>query len=333
VAQRDPAPGAAGGGRGGAPWARLALAAALLIVVAGGLVVVAPRLLHGQAPAVPAGPTPTPLPPVDCAAVDPSGWHLAGAGQLVIASDAEYPPAEFADPRHPNQYDGYDLDLAREIARRLCLKPRIAAAVVDRILPGLVGAPLGAQTYDIAISSFTITPALAQQVDLVPYFAAGESILVGAGDPLGIHALADLCGRTVAAQNGTFELGELQAANGASPAPASGQPICQADPIAIRPYDTADQMVAQVLQGHAVAAYADQPVVDYAVSRHPRQLASAGVVVAPQPQGIAVRKDDPALGQAIRKALDAMRADGTYLDILRRWGVQAEAYPPLSPGA
>jgi ABC-type amino acid transport substrate-binding protein len=43
-----------------------------------------------------------------------------------------------------------------------------------------------------------------------------------------------------------------------------------------------------------------------------------------------VRKDNLALETAITNALQAMRQDGTYLTILKKWGEQSLAYPPLS---
>jgi polar amino acid transport system substrate-binding protein len=41
--------------------------------------------------------------------------------------------------------------------------------------------------------------------------------------------------------------------------------------------------------------------------------------------GIAVRKDDPELRDAIQKAFDAMKADGTYLKILTKWHLEGDA--------
>ena len=41
--------------------------------------------------------------------------------------------------------------------------------------------------------------------------------------------------------------------------------------------------------------------------------------------GIAVRKDNPELRDAIQKAFDAMKADGTYLKILTKWHLEGDA--------
>ena len=86
----------------------------------------------------------------------------------------------------------------------------------------------------------------------------------------------------------------------------------------------------QVLNGRADASYQDQPVTGYYAKLNPGKLETGGVTVQPSPEGIVVRKDNPNFENAVQAALNAMRADGTYLKILQQWGVQDLAYPPLS---
>ena len=260
-----------------------------------------------------------------------SSWHLVNANQLTIASDTTYAPAEFADPSNPAHFIGYDMDLAREFARRLCLTPNIVKATFDSIIPDISGAPLGQQRYDMSISSFTINDKRKQSVDMVPYFQAGESILTTPANAGSIKSINDMCGKTIAVQNGTVELQELQDANGGNN--DSGQaPVCKQSGKLITIVSNDDQtfVVDQVLNGRADASYQDQPVTDYYVSLHKGQLVDSGITVQPSPEGLVMRKDNPALEQAITTALNNMRSDGTYLRILTAWGQQNLAYPPLS---
>jgi polar amino acid transport system substrate-binding protein len=259
-----------------------------------------------------------------------ASWHLVTSGQLTIASDTTYAPAEYADPNNPSHYIGYDMDLAREFARRLCLTPNIVKATFDSIIPDISGAPLGQQRYDMSISSFTINDKRQQLVDMIPYFTAGESILTTPANAGSIKSINDMCGKTIAVQNGTVELQELQDANGGNN--GSGQaPICKqaGKPITIVSNDDQTFVVDQVLNGRADASYQDQPVTDYYVSLHKGQLVDSGITVQPSPEGIVMRKDNTALEDAIKQALANMRADGTYLRILTAWGQQSLAYPPL----
>jgi hypothetical protein len=60
--------------------------------------------------------------------------------------------------------------------------------------------------------------------------------------------------------------------------------------------------VNQVLNDRAIASYQDQPVTDYYVSLHKDQPVDSGITVAPSPEGIVVREDNPAQQQAITTA-------------------------------
>ena len=281
----------------------------------------------GGAPTAPATSS-VPTAAVTCpSASTVASWHLVTAGQLTIASDTTYAPAEFLDAN--NKPIGYDMDLAREFARRLCLKANIVSATFDSIIPDISSAPLGQQRYDMSISSFTINSARQQKVDMIPYFTAGESILTQASNTGNIHSINDMCGLTIAVQNGTVEQQELQDANGGNN--GSGQaPVCKSNPITLLSYDDQGIVVQQVINHRADASYQDQPVTDYYASLHKGVLIDAGITVQPSPEGLVMRKDNPALEQAITAALQAMRADGTYLRILTTWGEQKLAYPPLS---
>ena len=256
--------------------------------------------------------------------------HLVNAGKLTIASDTTYAPAEFADPNNPSSYIGYDMDLAREFAKRLCLTPNIIKADFGAIITDISGPSLGQQRYDMSISSFTINSDRQQKVDMIPYFTAGESILVPTGNPANITSIDSMCGKVIAVQDGTVEKDELDDANGNGPGTSGQAPVCKDNKIKEVHFASQNDVVLQVVNGSAVASYQDQPVTDYYASKNAGKLQSGGITVTPSPQGLVVRKDNPAFETSIKDALDAMRKDGTYLKILTDWGVQKLAYPPLS---
>lgn len=258
-----------------------------------------------------------------------TSWHLVSPGKLTIASDTTYAPAEYKDPNNPTQFIGYDMDLAREVAKRLCLTANIQSATFDSIIPDMSTAPLGQQKYDMSVSSFTINDQRKQKVDMIPYLTAGESILVPAGNPKNIKTFDDMCGKTIAVQNGTVEADEVHDANGAGPGTSGQAPDCKKanNLIKVLSYDDQSVVVQQVISGRADASYQDQPVTGYYVKLNSGKVETGGITVQPSPEGIVVRKDNPDLETAITNALNAMRSDGTYTKILTQWGVQDLAYP------
>lgn len=258
-------------------------------------------------------------------------WHLVSAGKLIVASDTTYAPAEYPDPQNITNYIGYDMDLAREIARRMCLTPVIQKASFDSIIGAIAGPPLGQQSYDMSISSFTINDTRKQKVDMIPYFTAGESLLIPANNPGNLTSdFSSMCGKTIAAQDGTVEIGELQDANGTGDGTSGQAPVCKSSPIKILHFPDQTVVVQQVVSGTAVGSYQDSPVTGYYATQTHGQLVVGPVTVQPSPEGIVVRKDNPAFETAVTDALNAMRADGTYKSILSKWGQLDGAYPPLN---
>ena len=256
--------------------------------------------------------------------MDTSKFHLVAAGTLNVASDTTYPPQEFQDPNNPTSFIGSDLDLINEIAKRNCLTATIDKANFDDIIPALTTPALGQQRYDLSISAFSITSDRLQKVDMVPYFQAGESLLVAPGNPQNIKSLDDLCGKSVAVEKGTVELDEL---NGVNDGSNGGDAKCASNHIDILSFESQDDVVTQLLNGRVVATYQDEPVTGYYVSKNPGKVQQGPITIAPSPEGIVMRKDNPDLETAVKKALCDMLHDGTYAKILTHWGQQSGELP------
>ena len=210
------------------------------------------------------------------------------------------------------------------------MTPNIIKADFSAIIPDISGPTLGQQRYDMSISSFTINSDRQQKVDMIPYFTAGESILVPTGNPSNVTSIDSMCGKIVAVQDGTVEKDEIDDANGNGPGTSGQAPVCKDNKIKEVHFASQNDVVLQVVNGSAVASYQDQPVTDYYAKQNSGKLESGGITVSPSPQGLVVRKDNMPFETAITGALTSMRSDGTYLKILTDWGVQKLAYPPLS---
>jgi len=70
-----------------------------------------------------------------------------------------------------------------------------------------------------------------------------------------------------------------------------------------------------------VATYQDSAQTDYFVKQHTDLFEVGGGVVDANLEGIAVRKEDTAMFNAISAAFHALVSDGTYHRMIMRWGL------------
>ena len=231
-------------------------------------------------------------------------------GTLTVAADATYAPNEFiaADGR---TVVGLDADLAKALGRVLGLKVNIVNATFDTIIPGLASGK-----YDLGISSFTDTRDREQTVDFVTYFVAGTSFYVKSGAP-GVKSLADLCGRTVAAEKGTTQQEDAQGQ--AAKCSAAGKPK-----VTVQVYNDQNAVNLALSSGRADVAMADSPVAAYQVKQSDGAFKVAGSPYGTAPYGIAIPKNSGMAGPVLA-AVKHLMADGTYTKILGKWGVQGGA--------
>ncbi|HLI68350.1 MAG TPA: ABC transporter substrate-binding protein [Ktedonobacteraceae bacterium] len=252
-------------------------------------------------------PTPTPYPPTTNLST-PQG--LITPGTLTVGSDTTYPPQEYIDTATGNP-TGFDIDLITAMAQKLGLKTKVVSANFDTILDDL-----NAKRFDTVISAITINSDRLQKANFIPYFNAGESLIVQQGNPLNIKCVPNLCGLKVGVQSGTVELDDLNAQSKACT--KAGKPAIQLTVLT----DQTD--VIQLLVNHRVdATYQDSPVTDYYIKQNPGQFEIGGTVVNAAAEGIAVRKDDSSLLVALQAALSAIRADGTYDKLFAKWQLNA----------
>jgi polar amino acid transport system substrate-binding protein len=242
--------------------------------------------------------------------------QLEFADKLVICSDLPYPPQEFYDDN--GNPIGSDIEIAQAIAQRLGLQPVIQNSVFDTIIAALQGGKC-----DMIASAQNITTDRIAQVNMIPFFQAGQSFVVAAGNPAGITSQDALCGKKIAAETGTTEVDYLNGTadykgQGLSKACTSkGQPAIQ-----VTTFDK-DSDALLALQTSKVDAYfADSPVAGYYTVQHPDQFALSGVVLGEALEGLSVSQDHKDLTNAVQAALVSMINDGTYTAILTKYGDQ-----------
>jgi polar amino acid transport system substrate-binding protein len=232
---------------------------------------------------------------------------LVSAGALTVGSDASYPPQEYIDAS--GKAVGMDIDIMEEIASRLGLTLKVVNFKFDDLISAV-----NAGQFDTVVSAMTITDDRKKAVDFVPYFDAGQAVLVAKGNPKGIKTLDDLSGKTAAAQQGTTEEATLKDLN--TKFAAAGKPA-----VTVLTYPSDTDAVDQLRIGRADATLHDSPVAAYYAKLNANfEVAIASFAAAPE--GIATAKNNKPMFDAINAAITAMKSDGSLDAIKAKWGVK-----------
>lgn len=262
----------------------------------------------------------TPTPKLDQALHERLPTDIRRTRVLAVATDATYAPASFYAP-DGRTVIGFEPDLAAALGAVLGV--RIEFVVTD-FVHSLDAIRTGRA--DVVISAMTDTQGRERRADFVNYFRAGTSILVRRGNPHGVAEIGDLCGHVVAVERGTVQVGLLR----------RGQSRCTERPIVVRTHKTNADALVELRTGRATAVLNDYTPAAY-LSSHPRtqgeyQLAST-VQYEPGLYGIAVRKDQPQLRDALREGLEHLVATGRYAKILAEWDVTEGAVSTITLNA
>lgn len=218
------------------------------------------------------------------------------SGVLKVGFEGTYPPFNYLNEQ--NQYDGFDVDIANEIARRLGVKTEFVATEWK----GLIGG-LDADKFDVIIAQMSITEERKQSIDFTdPYVITGAVLATKKGGKR-YASLDDLKGATVATGAGTTFHDILKGVEG----------------IELKTYDSFGDYVADVLNGRADVLMNDQLTVGYAIASGNLDLEITSPVLNEDVIGIGVKKGNEEFVKQLNQILSEMKADGTYREIFMKW--------------
>lgn len=249
----------------------------------------------------------------DKAAIAALPPELKSKGTLVITMSQSSPPLHYVD-QASGKTVGLDVDMGEAIAKTLGLTMDLKGGQFDAIIPGLA-----AGKFDVAISQMSPTAKRAEVLDFVDYFQSGSAIGVVKGNPNKVPA--ELCGKKVGTLKGsTQDLKRVPEANDACT--KAGSP-------AIENLTYPDmQAPALALQaGRLDAIWVDGPTLAYAIKQGGQMDILAMRNLSPVAIGF---KKGANLEVSLQKALEALKANGTYAAILGKYGQDASAVDAFS---
>ena len=184
--------------------------------------------------------------------------------------------------------------------------------------------------FDVAVDGISDTRARQKVVNFVDYANAGQVILAPTAKAGGVTNLLDICGHSLAYAAGTF--GQQLAndvttlcAKAHKPVPSqTAFPDAPSIQLALE-----SGRISLELESTATAGY-DAKVSKGRISAIVVPSSQAMGDFASSLEGVVVPKGEPQLAKAIQDALTRMLQDGTYMSILRTWGVRGLAVKKIT---
>src|SRR5947209_1852987 len=232
------------------------------------------------------------------AMVAASGTALAQQAPLRTGVDATFAP--HAMPKLSGGIEGFNVDLANEIAKRLGRTIEIDATQFSGLVPGLQ-----AGTYDFIAAPTTVTKERADNLLFTEGYLNTDFQFVVKKDTPDIKALEELKGKTVAVNKGSVY-------------DSWARDLTEKIGWSVESYGTNTDAIQAVISGRAYANVAGNTAAAWAVKNNPAiklsYLYSTGLVWAAP-----VRKDNAALRNKLELAIECTKKDGTLARMHERW--------------
>ncbi len=226
---------------------------------------------------------------------------LGGCGkkdQLVMGTNAAFPPFEYIGGADGDEVVGFDIEIARAIAKNAGKELRVEDMEFDTLLTAL-----NAGKVDFTIAGMTITEEREKSVDFsAPYYEATQAVIVQKADNQ-IGSKDDLTGRTISVQLGT-----------------TGNEIAKdfTDDSNIVAFNTGFEAIMELKNGKVDLMIIDEQPARNFVKQNP-DLEVLSLSFEPEYYGIAVKEGNSELLAVINKTLEELKADGTYDKLLSEY--------------
>ncbi|MCX5493883.1 ABC transporter substrate-binding protein [Kaistia dalseonensis] len=210
-----------------------------------------------------------------------------------IGTEGAYPPFNFIDSNQ--QLQGFDIDIAKAVCEKLKAECTFVAQDWDGIIPALQ-----AGKFDAIFASMSITDERKKVVDFSrAYYNTPSAFFAVKGSGITDNSPAGLKGKTLGAQSSTIQSGYLES---------------NYKDFDVKLYPTQDEVNLDLISGRIDALLVDKVVgTDWLKTKDGSCCEEVGADV-PLGGGVgaAVRKDDTDLRDQISKAIEEIKADGTY---------------------
>ncbi|WP_058911182.1 cystine ABC transporter substrate-binding protein [Entomohabitans teleogrylli] len=219
-------------------------------------------------------------------------------GTLLVGLEGTYPPFSFQG--EDGKLTGFEVEFAQQLAEHMGVKAELKPTKWDGML-----ASLDSKRIDVVVNQVTISDARKKKYDFsTPYTVSGIQALVKKGEEAAIKTAADLQGKKVGVGLGTnYEEWLRQNVKG----------------VDIRTYDDDPTKYQDLRVGRINVILVDRLAALDLVKKTNATLAVAGEPFSRQEAGVAVRKGNDDLLNAINQAIAEMQKDGSLAKLSEKW--------------
>jgi len=217
-------------------------------------------------------------------------------GTLLVGTEGTYPPFTFHD--ESGELTGFDVEIAKEVAKRLGVKAEFKETQWDAIFAGL-----DAKRFDMIANQVGIKPEREEKYAFSNPYITSTGVLIAHEDNTEIKGFEDLKGKK-AAQSMTSNYATMAKENGAEIVGVEGF----------------NQAIELIMSKRADVTINDNlSFLDFKKAKPDAKVKIVAESEDASKSGLMFRKDSETLVEAVNGALADMISDGTYDKISKKW--------------
>ncbi|WP_330167459.1 transporter substrate-binding domain-containing protein [Bartonella grahamii] len=226
----------------------------------------------------------------------------ANSQTLKIASDASYPPFSYIDSN--NKLQGFDIDISYALCKKMNVECTIVTQDFEGMIPGLL-----AKKYDAIVSSLSPTKERLQKIDFTDsYYNTVLAVIVTKNSGIKEISTQAFRGKNLGVQSNTTQA-------------AYAEDHYASEGVNIKLYPTAIEVNRDLLSHRLDIIIFDKlKALNWLENEGKDCCKLLGTLEETKfPIAIALRQNNNDLKNSFNKAIEEIRADGTYEKIMRKY--------------
>jgi L-cystine transport system substrate-binding protein len=227
--------------------------------------------------------------------------EIKDRGVMKVGMMGTYQPYNFLNEE--KEMDGFDADIAKEVAKRLGVEVEFVAQEFSGMIAGLQ-----AEKFDMVISQMTITDERQEQMDFSDPYITNHVKVIVQDDDNAIQTIEDFKGKKIGVGLGTNDETYLRT-----------KVLPEVGEFTIMTYDDVITTLKDLDVGRIDATINNMYAIKPVVEKNGFKIKAVGEPIKSDQAAIATRKGNEELIKELNRVLSEMKEDGTYNEIFVKW--------------